>query len=235
MDIQMKTLGLIGGTSWHSTIDYYRYINEMANERRGPKFNPPLLIYSLNQAAIHALQQADRWDQIAEMYVAVGQQLINAGAQGLMFCANTPHKIYDTVQDQISVPVLHIADATGVEAHRHGFHKMGLLGTKFTMEGKFIGGRLTDRYQIEVIRPDADTRTELHRIIFDELCHGDFNEKAKAYVLAEIVRMHEAGAEGVVLGCTEFPILVKQSDTDIPLFDTTRLHAKMAVDFMLGR
>ena len=232
----MKELGLLGGTSWHSTVEYYRYINQEVNDLYGSNTNPPLVLYNLNQHEIHALQLAGQWDRITDILSDATLKLRAAGAQAVMFCANTPHKVYADVSRRTGVPILHIADATGLAIQRAGLTKVGLIGTKYTMEDGFIQLWLREHYQVEVVvPPSAAVRTELHRIIQKELSMGIFKPETKRYVLEQIEDLRKRGAQGVILGSTEIPLIIDQADVQIPVFDTTRLHSLMAVDFILGR
>lgn len=231
----MKTLGVIGGTSWHSTVEYYRYINQAINKYYGNETNPPLIIYNLNQRAIHELQAAGHWDKIAGIYCDAGIKLRTAGAQGVLFAANTPHRVYAQVSQTIGIPVLHIADATGVAIQHAHLDKVGLLGTRYTMEDGFIPQWLKQHYGVDVLVPASQSvRDELQRMIQRELGMGVFKPASKRYVLEQIEDLRQHGAQGIVLGCTEFTLIISQADVQIPAFDTTRLHAQMAVDFILG-
>jgi aspartate racemase len=234
-DAGMKRLGLIGGTSWHSTIDYYRYINQMVNDIKGDRINPPLLIFNLNQFQINTLQSEDKWSEIADIYTATANDLIKAGAEGFVLCSNTAHAIYETLTKRINVPVLHIADATALEAERLGLKELGLLGTRYTMEKKYIKDRFTEKYNLKIVTPDKDSRMELARIIQDELSAGKIKENSKKYILGTMDKLKSDGAQGMILGCTEIPEIIKQKDYSLPVFDTTYLHSKMAVAFMLGK
>ena len=232
----MKVLGLVGGTSWHSTVEYYRYINQEVNDLYGSNTNPPLVLYNLNQNEIHALQLSGRWDQITDIYSDAAKKLRAAGAQAVMFCANTPHKVYADVSRRTGIPILHIADATGLAIHQAGLAKVGLIGTKYTMEDGFMQQWLREHYQVEVVVPtSAAVRAELHRIIQKELGMGIFKPETKRYVLEQIEELRKRGAQGIILGSTEIPLIIDQSDVRIPVFDTTRLHSLMAVEFILGR
>lgn len=230
----MKSLGLIGGTSWYSTIDYYRYINKMVNDKLGGNNNPPLILYNMNQEKIHEFQKVDQWDRIIEMTIEAGNKLKAAGIEGLMFCANTPHKIYDAVKTELNIPMLHIADATAKGIKEKKLNKVGIIGTIYTMEGDFITGKLKKEYDIDVVVPEKKSREYLNKVVFEELSFGNFSDPIKKSVIKEINQLKSQGAQGIILGCTEFPILVKQNDIDIPAFDTTLLHAQMAVDFILS-
>ena len=227
----MKKLGMIGGTSWHSTIDYYRYINQMVNEQLGnPPENPPLIIYSQNIA----LMRRQDWDEINQAYLEVSRTLEQAGAEALLICANTPHKVVPFVQPQVSIPFLHIADATGEEANRLGLEKLALFGTTPVTEGDFISGRLREKYGMEVLVPSGYARRKVHYAISKELTQGIFTEETKQFFLDQMEEMKGEGADGMILGCTELPMLVKKEDFDLPLLDTTWLHARYAVDFIMS-
>lgn len=233
---EMKTLGLIGGTSWHSTVEYYRYINQAINDAYGDNTNPPLVLYNLNQQRIHALQLNNQWGEIAAILAEAATRLRAGGAQAVLFCANTPHKVYAQVAQKTGIPILHIADATGAAIRKRGLRKVGLIGTLYTMEDGFIAEWLKQRYGIETLTPDSGAaRKELHRIIQFELGLGIFKPESKKYVLRQIEELRQRGAQGIVLGCTEFPLIIKPGDVDIPSFDTTLLHSQMAVDYILGR
>ncbi len=232
----MKTLGLIGGTSWYSTVDYYRYINEAVNDAYGDNTNPPLIVYNLNQAKVHELQAKGKWDEIADLLADAANRLKAGGAQGIVFCANTPHKVYAQVARKTDLPILHIGDATGAAIRSAGLKKVGLIGTQYTMEDGFMTDWLKDHYGIETIVPDsASARRELHRIIQKELGLGVFKPESKKFVLRQIAELQKRGAQGIVLGCTEFPLIIKPRDVNAPIFDTPRLHSQMAVDFILGK
>lgn len=233
---RMKAVGLIGGTSWHSTVEYYRIINQAVNDLYGNNTNPPLILYNLDQHRIHELQAEGRWDEIAGILIDAARKLHGAGAQAVLFCANTPHKVYAKVAPKAGVPILHIADATGVAIRKEGLKKVGLLGTLYTMEDGFIADWLKEYYGVDVIVPaSSEVRHELHRMIQFELGMGIFKPESKRYVLDQISELRRRGAQGVVLGCTEFPLIIHQKDVPFPVFDTTLLHSQMAVDFILGR
>ncbi len=227
----MKTLGLIGGTSWHSTIDYYRYINQMVNDRLGsPLLNPPLLIYSLNVD----LMRRNDWVEINQAFLDIALTLQNAGAEAILICANTPHKVCPFIEPQLAIPVIHIADATGEEAKKLGLHNLALFGTKQVMEEDFIKERLLYKYQLHTRTPDPAGRVQMHKAITEELTSGIFTEHTKAFFLSQMSALKTAGVDGVIMGCTELPILIKPHDFDLPLLDTTYLHARKAVDFILS-
>lgn len=226
----MKILGLIGGTSWHATQEYYRLINEGICKVNGSLESPELIIYSINIAVMRTQDKA----HITAVYSDVSLKLQQAGAEAIVICANTPHMVCDTVQKELRIPFLHIAHSTGKEAKRLGLNKLGLLGTKPTMKGDFISGVLKDRFNIDVITPEGDRFDTCHNFISEELTQGTFSEKAKSFYLEEIKRMKDRGADGIILGCTELPILLKDVKADLPLLATTDLHAQMAVDFILS-
>jgi aspartate racemase len=226
----MKTIGLIGGTSWHSTIEYYKLINEMVGETIGTQGNPELLIYSIN---IEIMREQDA-EKINNKYLEVSRKLQESGAEALVICANTPHMAYEFVQPRIDIPILHIADATGKEAVRLGVGKVGLLGNKPTMTKGFIPELLKVNYGIETIIPEGGALDKSHKYVSGELTQGQFTDEARGFFLDQISQLKARGAEAVVLGCTELPILISPESSDIPLLATTDLHARMAADFILG-
>jgi len=226
----MKLLGLIGGTSYHSTIVYYRMINEMVGKVIGSQANPPLLLYSLNIK----LMRAQDIDKINLEYLNIAKKLESAGAKAIVICANTPHMVYDFIQPQISIPILHIADAIGIEAERLGLKTLGLLGNKPTMTKGFISSILKKRYNIETIIPEPNRIQEAHNFVSNELTQGIFSETAKDFFTAQMELLKKRGAEGIILGCTELPILFENTHFKLPLLATTDLHAQMATDFILG-
>ena len=225
----MNLLGMIGGTSWHSTIEYYRLLNELVGEKIGTQQNPPLLLYSLN---VKLMRENDS-EKIKNSYLEIAQKLESAGAKAIIICANTPHMVYDFVQPKINVPILHIADAVAKEAKQKSYKKLGLLGTRPTMQGDFLQGRLRDKHQIETLIPADNFIDETHRFISEELTQGKFTDVAKKFYLEQMQLLKERGAEAIILGCTELPMLIKEKDTEIPLLDTTKLHAEMATEFIL--
>ena len=227
----MRTLGLIGGTSWHSTVAYYKLINEGVGEHIGTRGNPEMILYSIN---IEIMREQDR-DKINAKYLEVSKKLIGAGAAAIVICANTPHMVYDFVQPKIDVPILHIADATGREATRLGLKKLGLLGNRPTMTGDFIPGVLKQKYGIETILPEDHAVSRSHRFVSVELTRGKFTDTARNFYMEQIALLQERGADGIILGCTELPLLISSDDVPIPTLATTDLHARMAVDFILGR
>ncbi|MGB5369927.1 MAG: amino acid racemase [Flavobacteriaceae bacterium] len=226
----MRLIGLIGGTSWHSTIVYYKMINEMVGETIGPQGNPPLILYSLNIE----LMRAQEVKKINDTYLEVAKILQKAGAKAIVICANTPHMVYDFVQPKIKIPILHIADATGREAARLGLKRLGLLGNRPTMTKGFIQTQLKKNHGIETLIPEAEDIDTCHRYVSNELTQGKFTSEAKAFFLDQIRLLKEKGANGIILGCTELPMLIGPEAGALPLLATTRLHAKMAADFILS-
>jgi len=227
----MKTLGMIGGTSWHSTIEYYRLINQLAAKVIGEQANPPLVIHSIN---IELMREQNR-EKINAKYLETSLKLQEVGADAIIICANTPHMVYDFVQPKIEIPILHIADATGKAAKKIGLKKLGLLGNKPTMTGNFIPKVLSKNYQIETIIPDEKYITQAHQYVSKELTQGIFSEEAKSFFKEQINLLQARGADGIILGCTELPLLIKSDDVDIPTLATTDLHAQMGVDFIFDK
>ncbi|MBJ2173661.1 amino acid racemase [Aureibaculum sp. A20] len=232
---KMKTLGLIGGTSWHSTIEYYSMINQSVNDHYGNNTNPPLLVYTLNQAEVHRFQIENKWDSIAHMLVKAANSLNRGGATSVLFCANTPHKVYDKVQQALDFSIIHIADATAKEIHKKDIKKVLFLGTKYSMEETFITKRIEDN-GIEVLVPEEQSEIdELHRIIIEELTYGSIVPSSKDYVMSVIEKARKQGAEGVILGCTEFPLMIFPEDVDIVVFNTTKIHSNAGVEYILKK
>ncbi len=230
---QMKTLGLIGGTTWVSTIDYYKTINNLINEKLGGDNTARLLLYSLNFAELRKLAETDNFEQIARNLVIIAQKLENAGAECLLLCANTLHLVAKEVQQEINIPILHIAEATAKEISKQKISKVALLGTKVTMEKPFYKNILSVQ-GIKTIVPDAINREFINHSIYNELGKDIFKNETKLKYLDIIKQLQLEGAEGVVLGCTEIPMLIKKEDCDIPTFDTLLIHAKYAVEFALS-
>lgn len=226
----MKTIGLIGGTSWHSTIVYYRLINEMVGEAIGTNQNPPIWIHSLN---IDLMRRQDK-PEINAKYLEVARQLEQNGSEAIAICANTPHMVYPFVQPKISIPILHIADATGKKARQQGLKKLGLLGNRPTMTGDFIPSRLQTKFGIETMVPEGEVIDRSHHFISNELTQGKFTDEARTFYLEQIGRLVDDGADGIILGCTELPMLLDGSESEVPLMATTQLHARMIADFVLG-
>jgi aspartate racemase len=229
----MKTLGLIGGTTWLSTVDYYKYINQITNDRLGGLECARLMLYSLNFGEFMKFVNADDWDSAAQFLAAIAVKLEKAGAEAIVLCANTTHLTAETVQQSIGIPILHIVDAVATEISKLGLRKVGLLGTRFTMERDFFSGRL-NKFNIEALIPDEKGREFVHASIYNELGKNIFLDETKKRYLQIIEELRAKGAEGVILGCTEIPLLIKQTDCTVPVLDTTFIHAKYAVDFALS-
>lgn len=230
---KMKMLGLIGGTSWHSTAEYYRNINQSVNDYFGDNTNPPLLLFNLNQSLIHAYQKQNNWNGVADLITEAALRLQKAGAEAIMLCANTPHKVFETVNDKLRIPIIHIADVTAKAIQDENISKICFIGTKFTMEEDFITSRISNS-GIEVLVPnDIAVINELHRIIQKELTFGQILNASKQYILRVIESMVEMGAQGVILGCTEFPLIISQDDLTIPIFNTMDIHSKAATNYIL--
>lgn len=225
----MKKIGLIGGTSWHSTIVYYRLLNEMVGEKIGNHANPELLMYSLNVE----IMREQNTEKINNKYLEIAQTLQTAGAEAIVICANTPHMAYKFVQPKINIPILHIADAIGKEAKKKDLNKLGLLGTRPTMKKDFISSHLIENFNIAALIPDDEFIDQNHQYIAEELTKGIFSQEAKKFYIEQMKLLRDKGAEGIILGCTELPMLLDQKDFDLPLLATTQLHAQMAADFIL--
>ena len=230
----MKTLGLIGGMSWESTIPYYRIINEAVRERLGGLHSARLILYSVDFADIERWQQAAAWDEAGTLLAQAARSLEAAGAEGLALCTNTMHKVAPAIEAAVTIPLLHIADPTATAIRQAGLSCVGLLGTRSTMEQDFYRARLTDRHGIDVVIPDDDDRALVHRVIYEELCLGRVEEASRLAYRDVIQRLVAQGAQGVILGCTEISMLVGVEDAPVPLFDTTGLHAAAAVQVALA-
>lgn len=230
----MKTIGLLGGMSWESSLEYYRIINETTRLRRGGLHSAPCVLVSVDFAEVEVLQQAGRWAEAAARLTDAGRSLERAGADFVVLCTNTMHLVADELQAGLSIPLLHIADATAHQVRAAGIQTVGLLGTRFTMERDFYKGRLSDRHGLSVLIPDADDRETVHRVIYAELCQGVIRPESRAQYRVIIEKLGQAGAEGIILGCTEIELLVHAEDSPVPLFPTTRIHATAAVDYALA-
>ncbi|MGB5745353.1 MAG: aspartate/glutamate racemase family protein [Desulfobacterales bacterium] len=230
----MKKIGMIGGMSWESSIEYYRIVNQTVREKLGGLHSARSIMYSVEFAEIEALQHQNRWDKLASIMVEAARSLERGGADFVIICTNTMHKLYDEVQNNIQIPMLNIADATAEIIKTEGINKIALLGTRFTMEEDFYKGRLVDKYGLEVIIPSSKQREIVHRVIYDELCAGIIKPDSKQKYAQIIKRLVAEGAGGVILGCTEIGLLVKPEDSSVPLFDTTEIHAKAAVEYALS-
>ncbi|HKT27200.1 aspartate/glutamate racemase family protein [Dyella sp.] len=229
----MKTLGLIGGMSWESTVPYYRLINETIKARLGGLHSARLVIYSVDFDEIATLQHAGDWDAAGQVLADAARRLERAGAQGLVICANTMHKVAPAIEAVVRVPVLHVVDAVADDIRAAGFHNVGLLGTRFTMEQPFYAERLA-RHGLQTLIPEQADRELVHRVVYEELCLGkivDDSRDAYRRIMAELVAR---GAQAIILGCTEISMLVSARDAAVPLFDTTAIHARKAAEWMLA-
>jgi aspartate racemase len=224
----MRTIGLLGGMSWESTAEYYRLVNELTRERLGGLHSARCVLYSVDFAEIERMQVEGRWGDAADALAEAAKALEAAGADLLLLCTNTMHKVADEVAASVGIPLLHLADATADAVRAAGLRRVGLLGTAFTMEQEFYRARL-ERHGLEVMVPDADARRLVHRVIYDELCLGIVREESRAAYRSVIADLVDAGAEGVVLACTEIELLIGPDDGPVPLFPTTRLHVEAAV------
>jgi aspartate racemase len=230
----MKTIGMIGGMSWESSLEYYRIINESVKEKLGGFHSAECILYSVDFADVEKLQHRGDWDGLTRSMVDAAQRLERAGADFVIICTNTMHKMAGQVQEAISIPILHIVDVTAESIKANGQTRVGLLGTKFTMEQDFYKDRLKDKHGLEVLTPCAEERQVVHEILYSELCLGEIKEQSKGKFKDVIHNLVDRGAQGVILGCTEIPLLVSQDDYTIPVYDTTTLHALAAVDFALA-
>lgn len=221
----MKTIGIVGGISWVSTAEYYKIINQEISRRLGGHSSAKIILTSIDFEEFFRHAFFEKWDETAQMLSTEAKKLQDAGADFFIFASNTPHKVANQVAESVSIPMLHIVDPTGEKIKGMNLKKIGLLGTSFTMEDGYYHRRLL-KYGIEAITPDDETRREIHRIIMDELVNEKFTPEAKEYYIKSINSLIEDGAEGIILGCTEIPILINQNDVSVPLFDTTDLHAR---------
>ncbi|KFC06184.1 aspartate racemase [Trabulsiella guamensis ATCC 49490] len=230
----MKTIGLLGGMSWESTIPYYRLINEGIKQQLGGLHSAKIVLHSVDFHEIEACQSGNQWDKAGEMLADAAQGLVKAGAEGIVLCTNTMHKVADAIESRCAVPFLHIADATGRAIEKQGMKRVALLGTRYTMEQDFYRGRLESEFGVETLIPDASERAQINHIIFDELCLGSFTQPSRDMYLKVIERLALQGAEGVIFGCTEIGLLVPVEQSPVPVFDTAAIHAADAVEFMLS-
>ncbi len=229
----MKTIGMLGGMSWESTLTYYRLLNEGIKLRLGGLHSAQICLFSVDFAEIEKLQHQNSWDELGLLLGNAAIRVEKGGADFLLICTNTMHKVAPQVATSLSIPILHIADATAAELQKQQIKRVGLLGTRFTMEQDFYKQRITNNFGIEVLIPDAPQRTLVHQVIYEELCLGIIREQSRQEFLKIIQHLSAKGAEGIILGCTEIGLLIGTHDTDIPLYDTTAIHAQAAVDFAL--
>lgn len=232
--MQQKVIGLIGGMSWESSAEYYRIINQRVRDRLGSLRSARCLMWSFDFGEIEALQHAGRWDEATDELVGAARRLERGGADFVVICTNTMHRMADQVQAAIGLPLLHIADPTAARIRAAGLSRVGLLGTAFTMEQDFYKGRLAARHGLDVLVPEAGDRAEVHRVIYEELVQGRALPASREAYRAVIARLVANGAEAIILGCTEIMLLVRPEDSPVPLFDTTALHAEAAVDWALA-
>jgi aspartate racemase len=230
----MKTIGLLGGMSWESTLSYYQIINETVKQRLGGLHSAQILLYSVDFDPIEKLQHKGDWEATAEFLTQAAINLEKGGADFLLICTNTMHKVVPHIEARLTMPILHIADATAEELKQRGITKVGLLGTSFTMEQAFYKGRLQDEHGLKVITPDQGDRDLVHRVIYNELCLGEFKSSSKQAYLKIVQKLEKSGAEAVILGCTEIALLVGKETSSIPMFDTARIHAEKAVSLALS-
>lgn len=231
----MKTIGLLGGMSWESTATYYQLINQGIKQALGGSHSAKIAMYSVDFQEIETLQHRGDWDATAEILIDGAKRLEAAGAECLVICTNTMHKVAHAIQDAISIPILHIADATGIKLVDDSVTTVGLLGTSFTMEQAFYKDHIAKNFGLNVTVPEEDDRAIVHRVIYEELCNGKIQPESKAEYLRIINALAKQGAEAVILGCTEIGLLVNQKDTSVTLIDTVSVHAQRAVDFALSK
>ena len=229
----MKTIGLIGGMSWESSIEYYRIVNEEARARLGGLHSARLVMFSVDFAEIEPLQHEGKWGEAARKLIAAAESVEKAGADFVLLCTNTMHKVARQIEAAVEIPLLHIADPTARKIQAQGLSKVGLLGTRFTMEEDFYKGRLVEKHGLDVLVPDGQQRELIHRVIYDELCLGQVKASSRDQYLGIIDELVAGGAEGIILGCTEIGLLIREGDAAVPLFDTTTIHAVAAVELAL--
>ena len=229
----METIGLIGGMSWESTLEYYRIINEGMKKELGGDHSAEVVIYSFDFYNIVRLQEQGAWKRLEDMMVDAGKGLKKAGADFLLICANTMNKMADEVQERVGLPLIHIGDATAEIIKDRGMNTVGLIGTRYVMEGDFYRRRMKEKHEINVFIPEQERRNKVHDIIYNELCKGKVKESSKEALINMLQELVDRGAEGIILGCTEIPLYVTEDDVDIPLFDTTAIHAEAAVSHAL--
>ncbi len=229
----MKTIGLIGGMSWESSLEYYRILNEEVKKRLGGLHSAECVMYSVDFHEIEQMQHQDKWDEATDYLINIARKVEKAGADFIVICTNTMHKMAGAISDNTDIPLLHIGDVTAEAILKDGHNRVGLLGTRFTMEQDFYKGRLTDNYNIDVLIPPSDEREIIHKILYQELCLGEIKKQSKDAFRSIINNLKSRGAQGIILGCTEIPLLVEQKDYDLPLYDTTALHSRAAVTLAL--
>jgi amino-acid racemase len=231
---RMRRIGLLGGMSWESSAEYYRFVNEATRDRLGGLHSADCVMRSVDFTDIEPLQREDRWDEAAALLAAEARALVTAGAELIVLCTNTMHKVADAITDAVDVPFVHIADTTAEAVKAHGHDTVGLLATAYTMEQDFYVGRLRDRHGLTVLTPEPQDRALVHRVIYDELCVGVVSDASRDEYRRVMRALAEQGAQAILLGCTEIDLLVGQEDSPVPVFDTTRLHAQRAVELALA-
>ena len=231
----MKTIGLIGGMSWQSTAEYYQVINETVAKKLGGLHSAKIVLCSVDFAEIEEMQHQDKWEDATKLMIHAAQSIEKSGANLILICTNTMHMMADDIANSINIPLLHIIDAVANKINSLGFTNVGLLGTRFTMENNFYKGRLTNKHKIGVVTPNEANRIKVHNIIYHELCLGKIKVSSKEALKKIISRLGNKNARGIILGCTELSLLIKQDDCSIPLLDTTRIHAEAAVDYALEK
>ena len=231
----MKSVGLLGGMSWESSIEYYRIINTLVREELGGLHSARIVMVSVDFAEIEELQKKGDWEEATRIMINNSRVLEEAGADFLVICTNTMHLMAEQISQDLTIPLLHIADATALVVKQTGCSTVGLLGTRFTMEEDFYRGRLEDRHGLEVLLPDQSGREQVHRVIYEELVQGKILEESRQAYQNVISDLVQAGAEGIILGCTEIGLLVQEQDVPVPVFDTMEIHARIAVEAALGR
>lgn len=230
----MKRIGLLGGMSWESSAEYYRLLNEAVRDRLGGLHSADCVMHSVDFTTVEVLQREDRWDEAARLLTRHAEGLERAGAQCLVLCTNTMHKVAEEIQAGITIPLLHIADATARRIHGAGIGRVGLLATRFTMEQDFYRGRLAARHNLEVVVPREPDLTLVHNVIYDELCQGLILDVSREQYRRIIAGLEATGVEGIIYGCTEIDLLIGPEDAAVPVFDTTRIHVETAADWALG-
>jgi len=230
----MKTIGLIGGMSWESTAEYYRIINEAVREKLGGSHSAKIVMYSVDFEEVRKWHREGNWVEATNLMIDAAQKVERGGADFVLICTNTMHKMAEDVAASINIPLLHIVDVTAEKIIPFGFKKLGLLGSTFTMEEDFYKGRLKEKYGLDVVVPGEAERELVDNVIFGELCLGEIKDSSRGQIKIIMKKLIDNGAQGIILGCTELPLLIKQRDCPVPLFDTTAIHAKAAVDYALG-
>ena len=230
----MKIIGLLGGMSWESSLVYYKIVNEKVKEKLGGHHSCECVMYSVDFDIIKKLQFEGHWEELTRIMIVAAKKIEHGGAEMLTICTNTMHKMVPDIERNISIPIVHIADATAEVIKARGIKKVALLGTRFTMEQDFYKGRLVEKHGIEVVIPEGNDLEQVHDIIYNELVLGEIKQSSKEIYKQVIKRLIKRGAEGVILGCTEIPLLIQQEDCSVPVFDTTQIHAEKTVEFAIG-